>query len=161
VTAALSTAATLLFLLACTKSSHEDSLGSVSSRIEPRLVEGTSTCEQLGVTSLLEVDAHALEGAHPLSGGGSVFVSSDFRFFDWRSTVPIDLVIVTGEASSRIYEGGNDILGRGLEVPPNVDGGPGTIRQIDFCSRGEVLDAAGADTGSSASPDGGGGAKTW
>ena len=119
--------------------------------VTPIIVDGNPTCESQGYAFGFKPQPEPPPtGTYTFPDGiNTITISSDGKYFDWTSTIPLDAVIVKGGQKANLYkydppsEASEDT---GLVSPNNASGEPAGISHIEVCYDYELAASKSADT---------------
>jgi hypothetical protein len=123
-------------------------LSGAQTSVEPREVEGIPTCESLGFDGFeFKIDPPS-SGSFDIDALNSVTGVTDGVYFDWSSTLGIDVVIAKGGPTANVYEYSPESFGdHDLHSPINPSTGqPYGMSHISFCFDYEVIVEKSAET---------------
>ncbi len=143
-------------IVACTANTDvaalDQPLSGTDASVTPSVIEGNPTCEDLGLGSLFDEkkDCPACDGDYIFEDGvHKATVTKNGLYFDWASTMSVDVVIVKGGDNANIYnyQPGESLGDTGLSAPINPNTQiPFGLSHIDFCYDYEVEVSKTADT---------------
>ena len=125
----------------------------VGAAVDPILVDGNPTCQELGYLYGFKIDGNPDNGTYTLTSGtqygidtvlsggapedpnNSVTISNntDGLYFDWSSTLGIDGVIVKGGPDANHYEYPSESTGDSGLHAPMKNGQPFELSHVSFC----------------------------
>jgi len=133
-----------------------------AAHVDPVLVPGNPDCGDLGFAIGFKIDP-PIPGTYPFVAGPNTvftglsapdpansftFTSPDGIYFDWTSTLPLDVVIVKGGPDANVYNySPEETSDTGLHSPINPSNGtPFAISHIEICYDYEVTVSKTAET---------------
>lgn len=101
----------------------------------PETIDNNPSCNELGYPLFLKVEPPST-GTYPLPDGINTvtITTADGVYFNWSSTLSMDVVISKGGTPGNVYKYDPESTGdTGLESPVNSSGKPAEISHIEFC----------------------------